>query len=84
MLEKPYPNGGNTKLPDDPRKALSEIASYLRTARTDNDGRHYEPRGPEGLGREHVGYWQPPEWLDGLAEIATEADRIAHAVEART
>lgn len=57
-------------LPDDPAAALRKIAGYLRTARTDGSRavRH------DG---ETLGYWQTPEWLDGLSDIAGECERVA-------
>lgn len=64
------------KLSDDPKEALREIAGYLRSVRTDNGRKHYEKRGPEGLGREFVGYWQTEDWFTGLAEIMAEAERV--------
>jgi hypothetical protein len=63
-------------LPDDPRAALQEIASYLRSARTDRERRHFG----EGFGcfdGAAVGYWQTEDWFTGLAEIAAEAERVA-------
>lgn len=61
-------------LPDDPRKALAEIAAYLRTVqrgpdRSVRDPVHYA----DGI----IGQWQTPEWLDGLVDIALECDRLA-------
>jgi hypothetical protein len=58
------------KLSDDPREALSELASYIRTVRKDPSRRYYD-------GEEFVGYWQTPEWVEGLLSLYHEAGRVA-------
>ena len=58
------------KLSDQPQYALSQIAAYLRTMRTDRDRMVRD-------GGQIVGYWQTPEWFDGLWDIASECDRLA-------
>lgn len=58
------------KLSDDPRVALGEIASYLRSVRIER-GRAVHENG------EIIGYWQTPEWFDGLAQIEAEAENLS-------
>lgn len=64
-------------LPDDKPAALSFVASYLRETRRDGTRAVWE----HGDGREHDlrGYWQTPEYLDGLEDIARECERIVKA-----
>jgi len=57
------------KLSNDPKEALKEVASYLRTAKRTNDRRVIQ----DG---EVVGYWQCPDWIDGLHQIAEECERL--------
>jgi hypothetical protein len=71
-------------LSDDPTQALREIASYLQTVRKDPSRRHYEKTGPEGLGKEFAGYWQTPEWVEGLIFLYHEAIRVAALQSSRT
>lgn len=56
-------------LESDPIKALKEISGYLRCVST--SGR--EVKSAEG---ELESYWQTPEFLQGLLDIADECDRI--------
>lgn len=64
-------------LPDDPRAALRFIASYLREVRRDDARRITKIQvTPDGMIPELAGYWQTPEYLDGLDDIVRECDRI--------
>lgn len=58
------------KLSNDPAKALQEIASYIQSVRAGSDRAVIQ----DG---ERVGYWQTTDWLQGLAEIAGECERVA-------
>jgi hypothetical protein len=64
-----YPKMTLMTLSLDPKIALGEISSYLRTLSTKSD-RAVKQDG------EIVGFWQTGEWLDGLIEIADECDKI--------
>jgi hypothetical protein len=66
-------------LPDDQKLALQEIASYIRSVRDGRDRAHWQD---EGMGRvELAGYWQTPEWIEGLKQCAAEAERVAAQAE---
>jgi hypothetical protein len=56
--------------------ALSEVAGYLREARRDS------ARAVKDKTGEVLGYWQTPEWLQGLSEIGRECQRIADELNA--
>lgn len=60
------------ELPDDPLAALGEIKGYLRSL---NKTEHRAVRDPV-ITSDIWGYWQTPEWLDGLLDIANECERI--------
>lgn len=62
------------KLSDDPKKSLLEIRSYLSTVKRTPDRKTIQ----DG---EAVGYWQCPDWIDGLHQIADECERIALSFE---
>ncbi|ARN69164.1 hypothetical protein FORC36_4647 (plasmid) [Vibrio vulnificus] len=73
-------------LSDDPKKALKEIASYLRSVNTSPDRVVTETYDCEcgepqrcdcEKESEIVGYWQTPEYLEGLMEMADECERIS-------
>jgi hypothetical protein len=64
-------------LPDDPKLALQEIASYIRSVRDGRDRAHYQADDPQGLVSELAGYYQTPEWIEGLKQCAAEAERVA-------
>lgn len=61
-------------LSPDPETALWQIAIYLRTARIEPGRAVFDP---QDAGNEPQGYWQAPEWLDGLLEIADAIDQRA-------
>lgn len=62
-------------LPNDIREAFEQIAGYLRTVRKDRP--HHE------MGEREVnGHVQTVEWIDGLLELAAEADRLANIADA--
>lgn len=67
----------NVRLTNEAGAALSEVAGYLRTVRKGSDRKHYQNIGPEGLGKELVGFWQTEEWIDGLLALADEAERVS-------
>lgn len=65
-------------LPNDIREAFERIAGYLRTVRKDRP--HHER--VDAATSELVGHVQTPEWIDGLLELAAEADRLANIADA--
>lgn len=62
-------------LPDDPIEALKEIGGYLATLRMDEERTVSDPDDKENP----FGYWQTPEWLNGLHEIRQECRRIVQS-----
>ena len=62
------------KLPDDPVRALAEVAGYIRTLRLGPDQR--VSHGDDGR---EMGYWKTTEWWNGLATIGEECWRVAEA-----
>lgn len=58
-------------LPDDPKKALLDIAGYLSSVHV---GKYHEVKNPET--GEIDGYWQTAEYLEGCLEIEQECRRI--------
>nr|BDD48048.1 hypothetical protein 2 [Pseudomonadaceae bacterium] len=63
-------------LDDNPAVAFREIAGYLRSINMTNERVHIDK--PFG---EVVGYWQSPEYLQGLLDIANECIRHAEQLE---
>jgi len=59
-------------LSDDPKKALHEIAGYLRSVSMGSNRAVWDTE----ESKEIIGYYQRTEWLMGLLEIADECDRI--------
>ncbi len=59
-------------LSDDPSTALQQIASYLKAARLDSDRQVCDEDE-----HEVIGYWQTPEYITGLHEIAEECERVS-------
>lgn len=55
---------------DEPKEALRQIASYLRTVTMHKSRAVLDEEG------NIEGYYQLTEWLQGLIEIAGECDRI--------
>lgn len=68
------------KLNDDPLKALGEVSGYLSSI---NYGKQHEVIESDDGTPYVVGYWQTPEYLQGIVEIHQECKRIInlHAPE---
>lgn len=56
-------------IPDNAEEAFRHVADYLDSARCDRE-RVVKENG------ELIGYWQTPEWFDGLKELAKECRRV--------
>lgn len=57
----------------DPQQMLEELASYLENVTSERSRRVVDPDCPASS---PLGYWQTPEWIDGLRDLASELRTI--------
>jgi 2'-5' RNA ligase len=66
---------------NDPKCALTEIANYLATVVDEPWRAVLDSERVFGRRREIVGYWQTSEWIEGLRQLAKEAQRVAERIK---
>ncbi|MBF4338952.1 hypothetical protein, partial [Vibrio anguillarum] len=72
VIEK---NKNPLKISNDPFEALDEISSYLKHISYSYDRRVNDV---DGL----IGYWQTPEYIQGIVDIVRECKRILSTTQA--